>query len=259
MLAESRRGISERGDVVKLSYQNLGPDKLCKFEVELNFLGGNKCALMIRSWDFPMGLLPLVAICKFIKPLRELPFMKTVDIAHRFSRNDVVGRLQTKMPMLQGTDDLYSITTFDLFDESEACVMSVIQSLDEGHEWRGWTVPPPEKGCKRTPSANHDERVVVALRPSERPGRIHVEAPARITLPFPRWMLPTFLLKKLVGTLLHFALDTIGDTTLLRAEDEPTEQFYELGDLLHHDMDGYYGLIRARLASIEDRAAAKNT
>merc|ERR1712167_409888 len=91
--------------------------------------------------------------------------------------------------------------------------------------------------------------ICLSLSPSSKLGRTNILVCGEANLPFPRWMLPTSLLKLVTRTILNQVLGDIGDTLILGASQPlPDGQDFKRVNL---DRENYFGILRARMLLAE--------
>lgn len=246
---------SERwtGDVVCLSYDDLGTDKSCSIHVKLLFLPGGKCRIMERIQNFPMGLFPFAAILAPPDHLTKLPYVNLLSNIHKFYQNDGLINFRCKLPFLAEVDTLMSWVNFDLVDEPEGGFLGIAEPLPKDiSQFRGRPIPALAASRVRVYKESPEDMVVGLYKPSLRHGRFDSIRCGEVALPFPRWLLPTTLLKLVVKTVLTFILNEIGDKLILGAAGDIPANLEPLSRVAS-DWENYFGILRARMIHAETK------
>merc|ERR1712007_121042 len=140
--------------------------------------------------------------------LIELPYVKSIEVVHTLSLNFSVVRLKAKAPLLPGFDDIHARIGFDLWNEPEACMLFFYWSPPEGAaDFHGWIVPPADRGCMR----GRIDGMSVILRRSTKPGCCNVSVIGQGKLPVPRSLIPNWVIKLVVRSIINFALPRVSD------------------------------------------------
>lgn len=172
--------------------------------------------------------------------LLELPYIRSIRIAHKFAPNFAALNLKAKTPVLPGVDDIHVRIGFDLLDEVEAGLLFFYWSPPESaSEFNGWTIPPIEKFCRR----GRIDGMILLLKASTKPGCCHVTALGRGELPVPRWLIPNWVVRMATQALVNFAVPHVYELSL----NFNTSSFQAR---VSKDSAGFYAALHSRLQEV---------
>merc|ERR1712232_872938 len=156
---------SKKADVVSFDLCPSG-GKGCRVEAKLVF--PDSCSLLFDEefHDVPLSMFEACAMHEELD-LIELPYLESARKEFQFAVNAFAMRLKGRVPVIPGVDDVHCCVAFDLLDDPEECLLFYYWSPAEGAKsYRGWSVPPVERGRNR----GRIEGMTILLRQSAKPG-----------------------------------------------------------------------------------------